>query len=53
MKIVYNGEQAELQVPVGSARLVFQRGVAAEMPDEKIATELLTRPDWSAASEEE
>lgn len=53
MKLIYNGEQGEVQVPLkNGARVIYPRGVAVDMPDEAIATELVSRADWSAAEEE-
>jgi hypothetical protein len=52
MKLIYTGEQAEVNVPLkNGARVLFVRGVANDMPDEDIALELLSRSDWKAAEE--
>ncbi len=52
MKLIYNGEQGQVEVPLATGnRVIYPRGVAVEMPDEAIANELLTRPDWAAESE--
>lgn len=50
MKLIYTGDQGELNVPLKNGQLVtFPRGKAVEMPDEAIAAELITRDGWAVA----